>query len=488
MVPTPSKVGFYIGATCPGCGGELDLQSDFFSLVCPHCGSTLRVVMPDTPPAYVIPARKQPREIRFLIDRYLKQAGQPLTRSDFAARTIYYPYWKVDGIRLIVRRVGQPQPTADSGLFGDGSDSLSLARWSTEVTSSLAAETHSDSTAEAGLSPYLATPAAGPPREGIPASLGLRAEYVKMYPLSAEAGGEGDTYEPVTVSWETIATVQAKAVSRRAMLESASGVTQSRLFRPVGSIVYFPYFVAECGSSDTGRRFIVDGLTGRVLAVTNRSDLPPSDAAAETPGRAFGRLEVVFHRCANCGADLPATRSSVYICHNCRVVTLYEPNRALIEGIAVVECESHSQGHWFPFWSFVLPPEMIRKAAGVPVGVMIGDRLLVPGFRIAHFDAMRRLCRRMTCAAPRFATRPLEEQDQPHLPVTVSLSEAQSLAEVVLYCLEAAEHPRGGEAVTVAPERIGLVYVPFQAENYFMVDAALGIVTFEKSSVADQLV
>ncbi len=485
MVPTRSKVGFYIGATCPGCGGELDLQSDFFSLVCPHCGSTLRVVMPDTPPAFVIPARKQPHEIRFLIDRYLKQAGLPLTRSDFSARTIYYPYWKVDGIRLTVKRACQPQPAADGGLFGEGAESVSLVGWSTKVTASPATEIHNGSAAEAGLSPYLVTPAAGPPREGIPASLGLRAEYIKMYPLSADAAGGDETYEPVTVSWETITSVQAMAVSRRAMLESASGVTQMRLFHPVGAIVYFPYFVAESGPSDAGRRFIVDGLTGRVLAVINRTDSPPSEAAAETPGRAFGRLEVVFHRCANCGADLPATRSSVYICHNCRVVTLYEPNRTLIGGIAVVECESPSQGYWFPFWSFILPPEMIRKAAGVPVGVTTGDRLLVPGFRMAHFDAMRRLCRRMTCAAPRLATRPLEEQDESLLPVTVSLSEAQSLAEVVLYCLESAEHPRGAEVVTIAPERSGLVYVPFQAENYFMVDSVLGSVTFEESSVAD---
>ncbi|MEE8577598.1 MAG: hypothetical protein V3T31_10120, partial [candidate division Zixibacteria bacterium] len=54
---TTNKSGFYIEVTCPGCGGTLDLDTDFFVLECTHCGSVHRVVMPEAPAAYMISAK-----------------------------------------------------------------------------------------------------------------------------------------------------------------------------------------------------------------------------------------------------------------------------------------------------------------------------------------------------------------------------------------------------------------------------------------------
>ena len=82
MTTTRNKSGFYIGVTCPGCGGELEIESNFFTLTCEYCGSVLRIKMPDTPPAYLIKGRLDKREIRFGIDRYLKKQNLPLTDAN----------------------------------------------------------------------------------------------------------------------------------------------------------------------------------------------------------------------------------------------------------------------------------------------------------------------------------------------------------------------------------------------------------------------
>ena len=52
--PKINKGGYSIGVTCPGCGGKLKLDQDFFVLPCKHCGSVLRVQMPEVPPAFMV--------------------------------------------------------------------------------------------------------------------------------------------------------------------------------------------------------------------------------------------------------------------------------------------------------------------------------------------------------------------------------------------------------------------------------------------------
>ncbi|MFQ5584640.1 MAG: hypothetical protein ACE5GL_09420, partial [Calditrichia bacterium] len=85
------KSGFFIGVTCPDCGGELELEENFFVTRCCHCDSVHRIVMPDIPMVYLIPAKISKREARFSIDRYLKKKSLPLTSSNFQLKRLYYP-------------------------------------------------------------------------------------------------------------------------------------------------------------------------------------------------------------------------------------------------------------------------------------------------------------------------------------------------------------------------------------------------------------
>ncbi len=100
---TKPKAGFYIDVTCPGCGATLELEQDFLVLGCQYCDSVLRIVMPDSPPAFLVKGRLDKRRLRFQIDRFLKENAMPLTGSALQLKNLYYPFWKVDGKLLKLR-------------------------------------------------------------------------------------------------------------------------------------------------------------------------------------------------------------------------------------------------------------------------------------------------------------------------------------------------------------------------------------------------
>ena len=104
MIPVKAKRGFYIAASCPACGAELELESDFLTTSCSSCGSVLRILTPTLPPAYVVKAKIViDKDVRFHIDRHLKGNAEPLTDSLDDVRKFYFPYWKIDAILLRLR-------------------------------------------------------------------------------------------------------------------------------------------------------------------------------------------------------------------------------------------------------------------------------------------------------------------------------------------------------------------------------------------------
>src|SRR5574341_1979741 len=98
-----AKQGFFIEVGCPGCGGELEINSDFFITSCTHCGTPLRLILPDSPPAYLLSNRLSEQEARFKIDRLLKSKGLPLTGQTLVYKSLYYPYWKIEAKLLRCR-------------------------------------------------------------------------------------------------------------------------------------------------------------------------------------------------------------------------------------------------------------------------------------------------------------------------------------------------------------------------------------------------
>jgi len=115
---------------------------------------------------------------------------------------------------------------------------------------------------------------------------------------------------------------------------------------------------------------------------------------------------------------------------------------------------------------------------------IVGDQLIIPAFRLRNFEAVYRLTRRITSAAPQLDFEELTNPDDRMHAVDVGPSEALVLAEVVcarerMALSSSMELP----GLSGSIKRLSLLYAPFHPEHYFYVDSILGAVTFEKSLI-----
>lgn len=481
------KSGFYIDVTCPGCGGALELQRDFFSLECEFCGSVLRVVMPEAPPAYFVDCKQRKNEIRFKIDRYLKERELPMSRGELSIQKQYYPFWKVEAIRLQVKQqVVEHSPGQTNNPFTTNIEHGGNFQWGRALGSALTGPATSmpETKIKVNLKPYLTTVAASQYISGIPNSIGMRAEYIKIKPLTPEDGKEDAEFVPVSVGWNEVKGNLQKSIEMRGRAYGAGKYNRSEIFHPEGSIVYFPFLVAEVESINTVYRFVLDGITGRILQMSEIEEISDIPEETSVPSPDFGQVDVQLHRCRNCGDDLPADKSSVYVCKNCNEAISIDKDYMLTNGIQIVKGGNNRsrEDRLFPFWSFKLSSEVINRLVTPITLDGPGDRLIVPGFQMSNFDAMRRLSRRITSAVKGFEMAPILQYSPAFLPVTLGLSEAEIMAEAILYCSQLKKNP-GVKAseFEIHPEDVRLFYAPFHPENYFYVDSLDGAVTFEKS-------
>jgi len=460
-----NKSGFFIGVTCPGCGGGLEIQSDFFVITCEHCGSHLRIVMPDSPPVYLVRAEKPFNEIRFQIDRYLKQHNLPLTGSDLEIRKIYYPYWKVDAVVLKVRN-------------------KILERHTGQLDNTEQEITYEQRVTDIHLSPYTSTMAAGKINNYIPQTIGMRAEYIKMVPFSKENVEEDFDCLPIELGWNQIENNLHSAINAIGKISMADfGKNKTELFHPTGSLLYFPYYIVESSHSGTTRLFILDGWTGRVIKYLEESPDEFEWGDFDYSSHESSSLRVDFHRCGNCGFDLPTGQSYIYICDNCKQLILMD-NFSLTEGnLLIAEAEINANDKLFPFWSFELNESDAARVRPLIGGIYNSSRMVIPAFKQPNFEAMYKLSKRISAAAARINLMPLVNVDSRFGRVTLGLNDALTLAEVVLYreMLEKGLKP-SVEDSKLKPAGINLFYAPFHPESYFYVDSVMGAITFERKS------
>lgn len=470
------KSGFYIGVTCPGCGGPLELEKDFFVLTCEHCGSVLRIRMPDIPPAYLVKSRKNEREIRFSLDRYLKESNRPLTGSDIKFTWYYYPFWKIDGILLKLRNEIVERSVGDSASY----DSSGFGGYQAAPESA----TRQDKMTNISLSSYSSTFRAGPDMNDIPPSLGMRSDYLRLLPYSRENIEAGFINIPVLKPWETVRmSIEKRLGLWDAMNMGDFGKNQTRLFHPQGSVIYFPYCRVQCRIAGVFRTFTIDGITGRI-EIEDEDTKPFEDWQFDDgPLINFGHLSVFLHRCANCGVDLPGQQSCVYVCRNCHELSFLDDNPIITRSLkAVISPENNPRDRYFPFWALKVNASNMACLKTLFGGIYDSDRIVIPGFRTRNFEAIFRLSKRMSAAFPRFRPESIDILNSNFQPVTVGLDEALTFAEVAIGREQTGRKKNiSTESTEFIPEAVELFYLPFHQESYFYVDSVLGAVTFEKN-------
>ncbi len=486
MATNRPKGGFYIDVTCPGCGGRLDLQEDFFVLQCSHCGSILRVIMPDTPPAYIIKSDKPKREIRFRVDRHLKDQGLPLTQSDFSLKKIYYPYWKVDALEVKTRgeSLSRIETKKTINILTTEINTIGIGQVGQVVKACVSGGVdepkYQSSDLSVNLVPFHVNQIAGPVVDGVPYSIGMRTAYMKMTPYTDEDIDDQSDFIPVMKQWtEVLDQLSGRLAAEGMRYADPNYVPGRRLVQATGSIVYFPYFICNTGS----QKILIDGINGRVVHETKlRGDEQPTQYA--DPHIEFGKLTVDFHRCPTCGIDLPLTQSHIYICHNCHSVISLEKNNPMDDGVYYSPGNHSRHDPLFPFWVFKLHKKTVAKIAKMAVPGQAPDRIVVPAFRIANFKVLRRLTQRITAAFPQFDRELVETFSKDFQSVDISLPEAITHAEMCLFCEKAVKQPNlSPDKVKINPRSVELLYAPFHEENYFYVDSVINAVTFAKNTI-----
>lgn len=515
--PTKTKSGFYIGVGCPGCGGEVRLDDDFFVTTCKFCGSNLRVLLPDTPVAYLIRSGIPEMQVRFYLDRYLKTNNQPLSGSSLMTKKLYYPYWKCDATLLKLR------------------NRMEKTSYLTYYNGACEEHVATNPRSKISITPYSVTVAAGSPMPSVPDSLGMRSETIKIVPFMQDNVEDDFDALPIVRPWET---VQQKINLALATVENINepefGANITWLFNPVFSLLYFPYILAET-YTPTYQRYALDGLTGRVLGSADTSEkeestpperattisvnlgkigvsiglTPPShehasfvdnaladgtvedlssldidtDTPSDTPQEiTFGELKIGFHRCTNCGADLPARQSYVYICDNCHCLQVLDKSDYRLPQIELADSSDNRSSKFVPFWLLRFQPEQTARFATL-LGILDPtDYLAIPALRSGNFEAVHRLAKRMTAAKSQLQTHAVEVMDERFMPVQVSLAEATARATMIVAreCLKLGNDV-DFNGFDLTPVEVGLFYVPFRLENYFYVDSVLNAVTVEKT-------
>lgn len=491
---TRPKNGFFIGVGCPGCGGRLQIERDFFVTTCEHCGSVIRIIMPEIPAAFLMPSRVSDLQLRFHIDRHLKEKNLPLTSSQPTVKKIYYPYWKVDASLLRLRNKREQRAIPNDN---ESTEEHLIERDVSSVT----------------VSPYHLTIPAGVRMDGIPETLGIRSQTVQVVPFSDDHI-EHD-FDALTVfrPWHKVRVQIDQAVRSLSQVNPAEfGANLTRMFTPTLSLIYFPYLIAECYEKSY-RRFVVDGLSGRVLCLIepeakhgaddhqqSAGGYSPEDRLArgvihqlfeadsggegEPPPIEFGRLAVEFHRCDNCGNDLPAEQSHVYVCRNCRHIQMIGTGGRSLPKMSVVRAEARDDSRLVPFWWLRLPKIMTGAFGNLLGGVDHSDCLYIPATRSANFEAVCKLSRRMSAAHGRMEVATIDEIEESFPAVRIGLAEAIALAEMIVYReLVDRGYKLPEEDMELIPEDYGLTYIPFHLENYFYVDSALHAIGVEKSAI-----
>jgi predicted RNA-binding Zn-ribbon protein involved in translation (DUF1610 family)/ribosomal protein S27E len=448
---TRPESGFVIGVTCPGCGGEVELQHDFFVTTCDHCGSVLRVLMPEATPAFVARPKMTPPQARAALDRYLKDSDRPLSSSNMTCRCILYPYWRIEAFTVKVRTDTEEIPVyAEDAPFNERESEARERR-------------------TVGLTPYSTSIGAGEQNDLIPATIGMRADYLKLYPMESDV--LPDEYECVSVErdWASALSRAETVVGKIAAANTTTfGQQRTDLVYPRASLVFFPFLVLT-SLGDRPMRAVVDSVAGRVVSYSQTIASGSHRAEVSTPNPAFGRIGLEFHRCAICGQDLPARASLVYLCPNCGRLTLLGSLRS-----EKVRCAEHDPSDpLIPFWGF-------RVSEAAPP-------TLIPAFRIANAEAMYRLSRRISGAASRLAALVELAGHDRLAPVTLDRAEAQAIADVLTYRKALEFDERARFVQSPKSDNCTLLFVPFRAEEYFYRDMVTGAVTFERALLKSEV-
>jgi hypothetical protein len=459
--------GYRLGISCCFCGGGLEIDEASRTTRCRHCGSILRIARAGGIRSYYVDDQTVKREVKFLIDRHLKDSGEPLVSRWGEILRVYLPFWRMTAVAFstIERATGAYSEYAELQQESVEAESRTEVKIALKDVSFCANDTFA---------------------WGIE-SLGVRTQVLTLKPLDSEFNSSNHLV-PLTVDFEAAKGRLHSTIASIATAGSSAGSSiDVTTTTPEGTLIYFPLWVVEF-TNGTGEHVAqFDPVASRVSSVADgRLEMP--DRAGDTPS-GCDVLQVVPHRCPECGHDMPESEKSVtYYCTNCRrlfgeVGLEYRQLELKIPSGLDQHCRL------LPFWVFDIRDSVWpQKAELLHALSLIGfsrEKFYVPAFDIGNPSRLLRLVSHYNKADHSLTFEQLHTGDYCFADVTLAPEGAADLIIPLTVATKTMKGYKSHEAyvsggIDAAPPE--LIWMPYALDTYFWRDQITGAV-IEKAAV-----
>jgi len=306
-----------VSVKCLECGAPVKYPEGAYTFKCIYCGSVLRIKKRGIDLKYIIRSHITDEEIRVLVYNHLSKEKAPSRKISHITKikTFYKPFWYFKGMiyfRFLSKERNEVLGKTWYYSFQANTEFLKSFN-----------------------------------------SLSVRTEILTIEPFDMEVIRERCEILPVSVKKEE-AQRYAEGVAA-VNFQYETGPTLYNELDLIGEhffIIYFPVIQVICSSRAGLFSIMIDGIGKSLMEVNDRGGYLLS--ADEKPEEDFPyNIELLAHRCKNCGYDLHARDFDViFYCNNCSRLWLLKGGEYQPVKIAVIETEKEDTSIFFPFWEF----------------------------------------------------------------------------------------------------------------------------------------
>jgi len=270
-----------------------------------------------------------------------------------------------------------------------------------------------------------------------------------------------------------------------------------RLIEERLSLIYFPLWVVDFIAPE-GRFFhVIDGITGRVLkqgsGCFERRKIKSSDVETFYP------LQIVPHRCPNCGWDLPVKSFHLlFPCGNCGKLWKIEGDGyGEMKGRVArpkeePDSEENEPSGYFPFWVFEAGLGRKKKSSIEEVFKLLPSEIglfnvrdksrpflfCIPAFELANLKKVGDIALAYVRTQPRLKTEAMRNENLKG--VFISEDDAKKIAELLwLKIVSQKINLDLDKLKKIRLKSTGVVWCPCYKEGTFLRDAVIGY-SFQK--------
>ncbi|MGA1794603.1 MAG: hypothetical protein ACMUIL_01985 [bacterium] len=446
---------FVVTVKCPECGGPIRFPEGAYAFTCTYCGSVLRIKQGGNILKYIIqPRTPSNHDIQCIIRKALmgRGKGMPGVFSIDRITTVYKPFWYFKGMLYLTYTTKGENDTI-------------------------------------GKTWYYSFQAC-PDFAGTFNSLSVRTEVLAIEPYdSAALKGKG-TVLPASVDRDAAYTQAAKVAETNLLCEAGQAVYKRlHLIGEHLFLIYYPVMRVACTGPTGPRTFLIDGI-GRSLIEDVRGN---ADSVKEETGGHPYTINLLSHRCKNCGHDLPAGDFDIiFYCAMCGRLWLLKDGDYHSIPVTLLNARTQTGTVYLPFWRFEVQAN--SKAANLSLKTIqdLSGLMKMGRFMLRNEDPSRPIRLYVPALVTRNARALLKlaatiNRHQRLLPVapagpfphtqifnaSLPLSEAEEMLDVILFAVVGRQDPKAlnfyNDHTLVVTKR-ELVWYPFEDKGNFYLD------------------